>query len=208
MPVRHEGDFQRKPIRSWDDWIEDAIREAQDEGEFDNLPDHGKPIKLEDQPFAPDMASALRTLKNAGYEPTWMELDRKITRGNQELQEFLDRSVRYLRSRLDELSVAGPEPVTGAPGPEPGLWQRIRAWLTFGEGALAEPSRPAALTLDDLVVIRDRMRAQYLERALEIDKRVTEFHAALPRNLWHLERMRLTPEAAARTFDRACPPLT
>lgn len=58
------------------------------------------------------------------------------------------------------------------------------------------------------MVIRDRMRAQYLERALEIDKRVTEFHAALPRNLWHLERMRLTPEAAARTFDRACPPLT
>lgn len=52
------------------------------------------------------------------------------------------------------------------------------------------------------------MREQYLERAAAVDKKVTAFHAALPRNLWHLERMRLTPEAAAKAFDESCPPLT
>jgi hypothetical protein len=55
--------------------------------------------------------------------------------------------------------------------------------------------------LDDLDAIRARMRDQYLERAAAIDKKITEFHSALPRNLWHLERMRLTQEAAGRTFD-------
>ncbi len=207
MPIRHDGDFQRKTIKSWDSWVDDAIREAQEQGDFDNLPDHGKPIKLEDQPFAPDMASALRTLKNAGYEPAWMELDRQITRGKEELQDFLDRSVRYLQARLDEVSRADSGPESAQPVSPPGMWARIWAWLTFGDDFVPE-SRPATLSIADLVTLRDRMRDQYLERAAAIDKMVTEFHAALPRNLWHLERMRLTPEAAAQTFDRARPPLT
>ena len=44
-PVRREGDYQRKPIKDWDSYIEDAIMEAQARGEFDNLPGSGKPIR-------------------------------------------------------------------------------------------------------------------------------------------------------------------
>jgi Domain of unknown function (DUF1992) len=203
MPVRHEGDFQRKPIRSWDSWVDDTIREAQERGEFDDLPDQGKPIKLDDTPFAPEMASALRTLKNAGYQPTWMELDKAITRDKRDLQDYLERSTYYLQAKLAEVGSPPPEPES-VPVPSPGLWERIRALLLHGENAPIERSRPKP-TLDDLVDIREDMREQYLERAAAIDKKITSFHAALPRNLWHLERMRLTPEAAARAFDQACP---
>jgi hypothetical protein len=45
------------------------------------------------------------------------------------------------------------------------------------------------------------MRDHYLERAAALDKMIAEFHGALPRNLWHLERTRLTQEAAARRYD-------
>ena len=203
MPVRHEGDFRRKPIRSWDSWVDDTIREAQERGEFDDLPDQGKPIKLDDSPFAPEMTSALRTLKNAGYEPTWMELDKAITRDKRDLQDFLERSTQYLRAKLADLGSPPPAPEP-ALVPTPGLWARIRSWLLHGDNVTIERPRPA-LTLDDLVGIRQDMREQYLERAAAIDKKITAFHAALPRNLWHLERMRLMPEAAARAFDQACP---
>ena len=201
MPVRKEGDFQRKSIASWDSWIEEAIVEAQEKGEFDNLPHAGKPIKLEDSPFAPDMASALRTLKNAGYEPTWMELDRAITRGKEEMQVFLERSAAYLRDRQAE-AAADLEPVED-PHPNRGFWAKLKRLFTFA--ADIEPPQRRRLSLDDLVLIRARMRDQYLERAAAVDKKVTEFHAALPRNLWHLERMRITPEHSAKEFDDTCP---
>jgi hypothetical protein len=206
MPVRHEDDYQRKTIKSWDSWVEDAIQEAQRDGEFDNLPDHGKPIKLEDTPFAPEMGSALRTLKNAGYAPTWMEVDRQITQGKEELAEFLQRSAAYLERLVDEATARERVPVQPQVAAEPGRWRRFVRWLTFADETAAVEWPP--LTLDDLVEIRARMREQYLERAAAVDKKITEFHAALPRNLWHLERMRLMPEMAARAFDVGCPPIS
>jgi hypothetical protein len=57
------------------------------------------------------------------------------------------------------------------------------------------------VALEDLRIIRDRMRRQYLQRAAEQDKLIGEFNNTLSRDLWHLERMRLTPERAARKFD-------
>jgi hypothetical protein len=205
MPVRHEGDFQRKPIRSWDSWIEEAIREAQERGEFDDLPHAGKKIELEDSPFAPDMASALRTLKNAGYAPTWMEIDREITQGKLEMEQFLERNAAYLQKRQDEL-VATPTPVEEPPEPHLSLWKRFLRWISFA-AEVDPPGAPPRLTLEDLVLIRGRMRDQYLERAAEVDKKTTAFHAALPRNLWHLERLRIPQERAARMFDEAIPPI-
>ena len=204
MPVRHEGDYQRKAIASWDTWIEDEIRASQERGEFDNLPDAGKPIKLEDTPFAPDMASALRTLKNAGYEPTWMELDRKITQGKTDLQAFLANSGSYLREKVVTLQHSP----AGDPGSDvsaSSFWRRW--WRVLRHGTDLEIPTARSLSLDDLVLIRVAMREQYLERAAAVDKLTVDFHAALPRYLWHLERLRITPEQAGRTFDEAVPPI-
>jgi hypothetical protein len=47
------------------------------------------------------------------------------------------------------------------------------------------------------------MRNQYLQRSAELDKRIGEFNNTLSRDLWHLERMRVTPDRAAKRFDDA-----
>lgn len=146
MPVRHEGDYQRKPIKSWDSWVDEAIQEAQQRGEFDNLPLQGKPIRIEETPFAPDLAAALRTLKNAGYAPTWMELDREITQGKEEMARFLDRSVAYLRQKQSEL--ASGETVT-TPVPQPphiGLWSRIKQLFSFASESTVPPGTSSPST--------------------------------------------------------------
>lgn len=207
MPVRHEDDFRRKYIKSWDQWVDDAIRDAEERGEFENLPDKGKRIHLEETPFAPEMASALRTLKNAGYQPLWMELDKEITNDKRKLQAFLERSIAYIEARRAEVMVPASSVAVATAETEPSLWARIREWLLHGDGGVDLSSRSEPLTLDDIVALRSHMREQYMERAAAIDKKIGSFHAALPRNLWHLERMRLTQEDAARTFDVACPPV-
>lgn len=201
MPVRHEGDFQRRHIASWDSWIDEAIREAQEAGEFDNLPDAGKRIQLEDTPFAPEMASALRTLKNAGYAPTWMEIDREITQGRADMAAFLERSAAYLQRKRDDLLASPPQRETTPPNLS--WWARLKRMLNFASDVDAPV--PHQMTIDDLVLVRASMREQYLQRAAEVDKKTTAFHASLPRNLWHLERMRVPVDKAAEAFDRAVP---
>ena len=43
---------KRKPAGlSWESWIDRQVREAQERGEFDNLPGAGKPIPDLDQPY-------------------------------------------------------------------------------------------------------------------------------------------------------------
>ena len=210
-PVRHEDDFRSRPIESWESWVEEAIEEARERGEFDDLPGHGKPLKIETNAYAPEMSLAFSTLKNAGYAPTWMELDRQITAGRAELDGFLERSARHLAVLREKIIARDATP----PPPEPeaaasmspigrirARWRALVSLLDFASDVTVQPRRPLpAPTLADLDVVRQRMREQYLERAAALDKLIMEFHGALPRALWHLERTRLTQEAAARRFD-------
>ena len=53
---------------------ERKIREAMEEGAFDNLPAKGKPIDLCEDPFEdPSMRMAHRLLRNNGFAPWWVE---------------------------------------------------------------------------------------------------------------------------------------
>lgn len=209
-PTRKEDDFRSRAIEEWDDWVEKEIQEAMERGDFSNLPGHGKPIRIESNPFDPSMDMAYSRLKNAGYAPTWMELDREITAGRKELDEFLQRSGAYLaelKARIEaQDTVADAERATDAPRVHPwwALWRRLRDWLDFSDHTL-EP-RSAPLTLPDHDRIRSYMRAQYLERAAELDKKIGTFHAALPPSLWHLQRTALPKERAERLFDAHIPP--
>src|SRR5215510_13997232 len=57
-----------------DTLIEQRIREAQEAGEFDDLPGAGAPLALEDDALVPEeLRVAYRLLKNAGFVPP--ELD-------------------------------------------------------------------------------------------------------------------------------------
>jgi len=67
-----------KRSRDWESWIDQEIREAQESGKFDNLPGRGKPIDLTPNPFAQGQELAFKILKDAGYAPEWIELDKAI----------------------------------------------------------------------------------------------------------------------------------
>ena len=53
---------------------EKKLREAIENGEFDNLPGKGEPVDLRENPFEdPDLRVVHRLLRNAGFAPAWIE---------------------------------------------------------------------------------------------------------------------------------------
>ncbi len=77
---------------SWFEIIaERKIREAQEEGVFDNVPGQGQPLNLEVDPrVPPEQRTAARLLKEARYVPEWIALENDIRRA----QAAWDESVR------------------------------------------------------------------------------------------------------------------
>jgi hypothetical protein len=207
-PVRHEDDFRRRPITGWDNWVDRAIEEAKERGEFDNLPGHGKPLRIESNPYAPELDLAHNVLKNADMAPRWIELNREIEAELAALDELRERTAaRFATARAQtdasfETTPAPPDaPVRATRWLPPWPFRRRQAAVAPTVASKAPPN-PAILAAE-----RERVRARYLERAAAIDKKIREYHDALPPNLWHRQRIRLTPERAARDFDAACPPI-
>ncbi len=89
---------------------EQRIREAIDQGEFDNLEGRGRPIVFEDETWVPeDLRAAYRILRNAGCLPEEIQL-RKEVFGLRELLLSIDddeerlRKIRELNFRLLKLN--------------------------------------------------------------------------------------------------------
>src|SRR5690606_10679758 len=113
-------------------------------------------------------------------------------------RNYLDRNLRELR----EAQVAD-ETETAPEYPRWQFWRRIAAWWRLDASTNDAPAGPTSI--GDLIVERDRMRQQYLDRAAELDKTIVEYHDTLPRELSHLQRLRMLPERAARLFDEHVP---
>ena len=61
-------------MNRWESLIDQKIREAMEQGEFDNLSGKGAPIDLSENPFEdPDWRTAHRLIRNAGFAPAWIE---------------------------------------------------------------------------------------------------------------------------------------
>ncbi len=71
-------------------WVERVIREADQAGEFDDLPGHGKPIPRLDRPYEPTW-----------WARTWMERERR--------NDAVTQLAAKLRRELPRL-MAGPDP--------------------------------------------------------------------------------------------------
>jgi hypothetical protein len=206
-PIRHEDDFRRVEIDDWDEWIEGEIQKAQERGEFEGLPLQGKPIEIYRTDVNPEFDLAFSRLKNAGIMPAWMELDAEVLRGTEELAGFLDRAASYLEAQRAELerhlTEPEPEPVATVAYPRWQVWRPLLEWFRFQDEETEDQHGPRSI--GELIQLRDHMRAQYLERAAAVDKRIVEYHNALPRELSNLQRLRLLPERAARRFDERIP---
>ena len=96
MPsVRKEGE-KREVVWNWGSHVDQMIREAQQRGDFDNLPGTGKPLNLDDNVFAGDMAAAYRVAKNANAAPLGVQLDKEIGEEKDALEAYLERTARYV----------------------------------------------------------------------------------------------------------------
>jgi hypothetical protein len=111
--VRKDADGLRSIGPTWESVTERIIREAQERGEFDDLPGRGRPFVVDENPYAGEMALAFHLLKNAGVAPPWIETDKEVRRLRAAAETLLRRghaaplAIRAtLRRQLDEAVTA------------------------------------------------------------------------------------------------------
>ena len=75
-PNRINERGEREAAPTWESLVDRQIREAMDEGQFDDLPFQGQPLPAVDDAFAGEWAMAFRMLKNAGAAPPWILADK------------------------------------------------------------------------------------------------------------------------------------
>ena len=90
--TRRDAEGHERTAASWESLTERLIREAQDAGEFDELPYQGRPLRLEDDHLAGDMALAHHVLRNASVAPRWIETDKRLRRQLDAIEALLDRA--------------------------------------------------------------------------------------------------------------------
>lgn len=80
--------------------VNKQIEEAMERGEFSDLPGKGKPLKLDANPFlTPQTRMANRLLKENGFSPRWVELEKEIKKEKVQLERvFINLKAR--RERL------------------------------------------------------------------------------------------------------------
>jgi len=83
-------------FEAFDKIAEKKIREAMDNGEFDDLPGKGKPLRLEDDRHLPqDIRLAHKILKNADCLPPELELRKEILTIEELLDGIKDTKEKY-----------------------------------------------------------------------------------------------------------------
>jgi hypothetical protein len=84
--------------------IDRQIREAMDEGKFDNLPHTGERLPLVDDSAAGDWALAYRMLKGSSFAPPWIETDKEVRTLLARRDAILERAPRstVIGRRRDE----------------------------------------------------------------------------------------------------------
>lgn len=185
-----------RTLQTWESWVDEAIRDARERGDFNDLPGAGRPLQIERNPFAGDREVGFHVLKNADLLPRWMELDRELARSLAALDRFGDQGIE----RLARMRTRASRHVGTAEAPR--RCQRFVDWLLLGSASLRSSHQPR-LGQSDVERERQRTRRQYLERAAAVDKLIQEYNQALPDEIRWLERARLLPEQAAAGFDAA-----
>jgi DnaJ family protein C protein 28 len=90
--------------KDWESAIDKQIREAMERGDFQDLPGKGKPLDLGNNPYVKDKEMAYKILKDAGYAPEWIELDKAIRYRSAQARDVLARRWAWHRARMGELA--------------------------------------------------------------------------------------------------------
>jgi hypothetical protein len=176
----------------WESWVERAISDAQERGEFDNLPGQGQRLVIEENREAGDWEMGYHLLKNAEMSPPWMELNREVQAETAALMAIRER---FCRSRLADDAL----PPVSTPTRRP--------WWAFWRPDPAVPVSPDPALLREARAAEERQaRRAYLAQAARLDEVLAAYNAWLPNDLRRLTRPRMTPARAAREFDAPCEP--
>ncbi len=82
-------------------WIERAIREAQERGLFDDLNGAGRPINWHDESLVDEgWRMAFRIMREHGFAPEWIELHKEIGEELKQAREALLRAWRWRQEQL------------------------------------------------------------------------------------------------------------
>lgn len=95
---------RKRPPRDWESAVDKAIREAQERGEFEDLPGKGRPLRWDDEHLPPEWRMASRILKNAGYAPSWVEDDKWIRAERKAVRQLLASFVDWYRQEVADLA--------------------------------------------------------------------------------------------------------
>ncbi|MFT4039240.1 MAG: DUF1992 domain-containing protein [Thermomicrobiales bacterium] len=178
----------------WQSWADQAISEAQERGDFDNLPGQGQPLQIEENREAGDWEMAFHLLKNAEMSPPWMELNREVQAEMAALTAIRERYCRLMTAT--------------EPGAAP-MRPAARPWWAFWRAAPGAPPvaslAPEQVEEAQAASVRQLKRA-YLTQAARLDEVIAAYNAWLPEDLRRLTRPRMTPVRAAREFEELrCP---
>jgi DnaJ family protein C protein 28 len=87
---------------------DDPIQKAMQDGQFDDLPGKGKPLKLDEYPFADaEWELAQHILKSSGYSLPWIETRQAIEKELAEARADLKRQWEWRQEALDRGQPAG-----------------------------------------------------------------------------------------------------
>ena len=194
MEPRNRSQREPQSLEVWESWVDKLIGDAQERGDFDDLPGHGKPLRIDEAPFAGGLEIGFGILKNAGVAPYWVELEKEMRAAGARLDEIAERAAR----------IAMAEPTHTPPSAPPSVPRARRVWWRPFRRAAPAPivQRPAGNRSDQRTREIDRMRRDYLEQAEHLDRLIAQYNAAIPRELWHLERPRRSATDSASLFDR------
>jgi len=143
-------------MKHWESLVDKKIREAMEQGEFDDLPGKGKPFDTSENPYEdPELRLAHRMLRNAGFAPSWIEERKDLDAEFENAQRQLSRAWSVLQNAL------GTENERGARG----RWDKA---LTLFRKEAAELNR--RITAWNLKV----PAAGFQRRLIEIEKEASE----------------------------------
>jgi Domain of unknown function (DUF1992) len=187
---------------------ERAIREAMARGAFDNLPGHGKPLRLDPRASTPEGLVA-GILKEANVVPEWIELAGQIDTARSRLA----REVEEAGAARREHEAAAEARLAAWRAAAAQLAQRTtdRGWQALVRRLRERPPSPARLeaALREYLAEAERRRARrfadHLRLAHETNHRIRRFNPIVP--TISRQRPLLNVDALAAAFVAAWPAL-
>jgi DnaJ family protein C protein 28 len=152
--------------RRYYDYIDEQIREAQEQGKFENLSGYGKPLNLDNNPYSGDKTLGYNLLKSNGYAPPEIELANEISK------ELADAE-----KKLEKLRQRGEAMRTRRIAPFP---SERRAYNTAVEKAVAEYDRKLRELNRKILTLNLSAPSAMHRPMIEVEKMVQQFRESCP----------------------------